>query len=383
MSHRARLVLVGFGLVLGGLLAGGGWWLLRPPACVPDLDIGTALGDIAAYREPCVAFTWDPRDPGYDNHLIRYNNLGFHDEIVTVDKPDGVYRILILGDSYPQGLQVPREQGFPDLIETRLNAERDGRYEVLNFGIDTLGTDRMLMLYALAGYRFDADLVLVVTYVGNDIQNNSIELAALRNEGYSPRPFFKLDAGGNLRLYNWRGTLPDDSAPAPNWLQRAVLSRPYPVMTPEAPAVLSTDPYTLEYPAQLGLYLPEDDTWAEAWAVSGAILDQFAEIVPAQGSALGVVVIPDRRAVHREDYADTQAQYPFIGDYDAVAPVTRTVEQATAAGIPVLNTRSALRVLEGAGGRAFLKLDGHLSPEGHQVVGDTLYDWLTTVYDLP
>jgi lysophospholipase L1-like esterase len=343
----------------------------------------TATGDIRAYREPCSSFTWDPRDPGYDNHIIRYNNLGFHDELITVEKPNGTTRILILGDSYPQGLQVPREQGFPDLIETRLNAERTGRYEVLNFGIDTIGTDRMLMLYALTGYRFDADLVLLVTYVGNDIQNNSIELAALRNEGYSPRPFFKLDSGGNLRLYNWTGTFPDDNAPAPNWLRRAVLSRDYPIVTPAAPAVLNTDPYTLEYPVQLGLYLPEDDTWAEAWAISGAILAQFAEIVPAQGSDLGVVVIPDRRAVHPADYAATQRDFPFVGDYNALAPVTRTVAQAEAAGIPTLNTLPGLQAVEAAGGRAYLPLDGHLTPEGHQVIADALYGWLTTTYDLP
>ncbi len=383
MNARLRVLLIGFGLALGGLMAGGAWWLLRPPACVPDLPTATATGDIAAYREPCVSFTWDPRDVGYDNHIIRYNNLGFHDELATVAKPDGVYRILILGDSYPQGLQVPREQGFPDLLETHLNNERNTSYEVLNFGIDTIGTDRMLMLYALAGYRFEPDLVLVMTYVGNDIQNNSIELAALRNEGYRPRPFFKLDSGGNLRLYNWQGTIPDDSAPASNWLRRAVLSRNYPIVTPEAPAVLSTEPYTLEYPAQLGLYLPEDETWTEAWAISGAILEQFAEIVPAEGSELGVVVLPDRRAVHRADYADTQQAYPFVGDYDAEAPVTRTVEQAQAAGIPTLNTLSALQVVEGAQGRAFLPLDGHLSPQGHRVVADALYEWLTATYDLP
>jgi hypothetical protein len=305
MSARGRLALVIFGLVLGAAIGGAAWWVLREPPCTPNEEVGRYLGYIRAYREPCRVFEWDPRDPGYDNHIIRYNNIGMHDESVVFNKPDDVYRILILGDSYPQGLQVPMEQGFPELLETRLNAEQSGRYEVINTGIDTIGTDRMLMLYALFGYRFEADLVLLVTYVGNDIQNNSIELAQLRNEGYEPRPYFKLDEVGNLRLYNWDGEFPDDNSPAPDGLRRAVTIRPYPIIVPETPAILQQEPYTLEYPAQLGLYLPEDDTWAEAWAISDAILEQFIEWVDAEGSDYGVVVIPDRRAVHDEDYRDT------------------------------------------------------------------------------
>jgi len=367
--------------MLGALLVLGVWWaFLRPPPCEPNEYTGTMLGYLAAYREPCAVFTWDPRDPGYPQHTIRYNNFGMHDEITTFAKPDGLTRILILGDSYPQGLQVPREQGFPDLLETRLNDEGNGRYEVVNLAIDTIGTDRMLMMYALVGYRFEADLVLLVTYVGNDIQNNSIELAALRNEGYQPRPFFKLDEADNLRLFNWTGTFPEGDAPALSWLRRARVSRAYPVELPSTPAILNPAPYTLAYPVQLGLYLPPDDLWREAWAISGAILSQFAGLAPAQGSELGVVVIPDRRAVHPADYDATRRAYPIVGAFDAQAPVLQTVEQAQAAGIPTFNALPTLSIIDRAGGRAYLPLDGHLSPEGHRALADALFRWLRATY---
>jgi lysophospholipase L1-like esterase len=52
------------------------------------------------------------------------------------------------------------------------------------------------------------------------------------------------------------------------------------------------------------------------------------------------------------------------------------VQQAENHNIPTLNTLPALSVLEQANGRGFLKLDGHLTPEGHQVIADALYDWL-------
>ncbi|MEO0562318.1 MAG: hypothetical protein AAF125_09390 [Chloroflexota bacterium] len=361
------------------LLGGGAWWFSRGPACTPDDFTGTMLGYIRAYREPCAVFEWDPRDPGYPNHIIRYNNFGMHDQVTSFENPNDLYRILIIGDSYPQGLQVPLEQGFPAILEDWLN-DSGVCCEVINLSIDTIGTDRMLMLYALVGHRFEADLVLLVTYVGNDIQNNSIELAALRNEGYQPRPFFKLDEVGNLRLHNWQGEFPMTDSQAESWLRRATVSSPYDIVPPDTPAILSEDPYILEYPVQLGLYLPEDDNWREAWAISEAILGQFADLVEAEGSDFGVVVIPDRRTVHAADYNETIAQYPFLGAFDADISVDRTLT-AVPVGVPVYDARQALGPIEIAGGRAYLPLDGHLSPEGHQALASALDRWINATFD--
>ena len=225
-SLGQQAALVAFGLLLGGALAAGLWWMLRRPPCEPVMDAMAATSAVQMYKEPCARFQWTLADPGYTPHTVQYNGFGMHDEPVTFDKPPNTTRILIMGDSYAQGLQLPMEQGFPDLLEANLNDSSSAtRYEVINLSVDTLGTDRLLMLYALLGYRFEADVVLLATYVGNDVQNNSIELAALRNEGYRPRPFFRLDSGGNLRLYNWQADLPEVDAPAPAWLRRAYTDR--------------------------------------------------------------------------------------------------------------------------------------------------------------
>lgn len=372
-----RLGLIAFGIVLGALIGGVAWSILRPPPCQPDTPLLTITGHLQAYREPCAVFTWDLADPGYPNHTIRYNAFGFHDEPVTRQKPPNTYRILVLGDSYPQGLQLPREQGFVDLVETALNNQRSAtHYEVLNFGIDTIGTDRMLMLYALAGWEFDPDLVLMVTYVGNDIQNNSIELAALRNEGYGDRPFFKLDERGNLRLYHYRGDLPDGNAPALAWMRRARTNQHYTITPPNTPRILSQDPYTLEYPVQLGLYLPEDDRWREAWAISEAVITQAAALAAAQGSDFGLVIIPDRRAVHTEDYLDTLSQHPIVDTFDAAAPVSRTVSIAHDHDIAVLNLLPVLQEAAADGQRVYLREDGHYNEIGHAVTAAAVLEWL-------
>lgn len=377
MTLKQRVALVAFGVVLGGLLAGGAWLVMRPAPCTPNQDAMFTTSALEVYKAPCAVFTWDLAEQGMPNHTIRYNSLGMHDDPVTFERPPNTYRVLILGDSYAQGLQVPLEQGFPDVLETKLNAlDAPRRFEVINLSIDTIGTDRMLMLYALLGYRFDADLVLLATYVGNDVQNNSIELARLRNEGYRPRPFFKLDDAGNLRLYNWGEPFPDDDAPALDWLRRARTQRTHPIIVPTAPAVTNTDPYELEYPVQLGLYMPEDDYWREAWAITDAVLAQFADLTAAQGSDFGVIVIPDRRAVHVADYQRTIDYYPFVGAFDPAAPVQRMVALAESHGIPALNMLPVLRPIDQLGERAFLPLDGHYNAIGHELTADAVFRWM-------
>ena len=383
MTTKQRLALVAFGTALGGMLALGLWWAVRPPACDPVTAAQFATSAVKAYKEPCARFRWTLADPGYEPHIVQYNGFGLNDEPVTFAKPEGVYRILVMGDSYAQGLQIPREQGFPDLLETDLNQDSTTQYEVINFSIDTLGTDRLLMLYALLGHRFEADLVLLATYVGNDVQNNSIELAALRNEGYQPRPFFKLDAGGNLRLHNWNEPLPEGDAPALTWLRRARTERQHEIITPPAPEIISRAPYTLAYPVQLGLYLPEDAYWAEAWALTEAILVQFQELAEAQGSAFGLLIIPDRRAVHTEDYQRTRQDYSLVGDYDAAAPVQRMASLAEQHDIPALNLLAPLRAIDSDGLRAYLPVDGHYNENGHRVTAQAVSRWLRASNWLP
>lgn len=366
MTTKARAGLVAFGLLLGGALAAGLWWGLRPPPCEPVTDAMAATSAVQMYKEPCARFRWTLADPGYTPHTVQYNGFGMHDEPVTFDTPPNTTRILILGDSYAQGLQLPMEQGFPDLLEADLNAGGGARYEVINLSVDTLGTDRLLMLYALLGYRFEADVVLLTTYVGNDVQNNSIELAALRDAVYRPRPFFKLDGGGNLRLYNWQAELPTADAPAPAWLRRAYTDRAYRIETPPAPS----------HPVQLGLYLPQDEYWAEAWDITGAVLAQFAQVAAAQGSEFGVMVIPDRRAVHAADYQQTRQAYPFLGEYDAAAPARRMMDIAAAHDIPALNLLPVLQAVDMGGERAYLRVDGHYNETGHAVTAAAAARWL-------
>jgi len=51
----------------------------------------------------------------------RYNSHGFRDYERSYEKPQGVYRIVVLGDSYIEGLQVELEKTFTAQLEKMLN----------------------------------------------------------------------------------------------------------------------------------------------------------------------------------------------------------------------------------------------------------------------
>lgn len=354
--------------------------------CVPAagdwLDVVRAV--VSDYREPCLRFYWLDDPQGEYHHQIVLNNYGLHDTDFTLEKPAGAYRVLVLGDSFVQGWQVTRLQGFPALVETALNA-RDGTppVEVLNMGVDAYGTDRELLLYAALGDRFQPDTVLLVMYIGNDVQDNQIDLEARRYGYRLNRPYFSLDATDNLVVHHLP-TVASELLPegmAGRWLAglSAQPSLDAEARPPEHPAVLSTEPYTLEYPVELGVFLPEDAHWSDAWRLTEALVVQLRDLVVADGRRFAVAIIPDRRTVHAEDWAATIQAYRQSEGADPLMPGTRLATLLSAQGIPVLNLTNSLKASATATGeRLYYPVDGHFNAAGHAVTAQRLGVWLHT-----
>lgn len=71
---------------------------------------------------------------GIENVTI--NSSGFRGPEVSLSKPDGTVRIVVLGDSVSFGHGVPDDAPYPRVLEELLNHPgAEGRYEVLNLGV--------------------------------------------------------------------------------------------------------------------------------------------------------------------------------------------------------------------------------------------------------
>ena len=106
-------------------------------------------------------------DPDFIQSYERTNSHGQRDRERTLQKPEGVRRILLLGDSVVEGHGL-RES---DTICRRLeDLYPDGSTEILNFGVSAYCTRAEVELLEVKGLQFDPDVVVLV-FVENDFDN--------------------------------------------------------------------------------------------------------------------------------------------------------------------------------------------------------------------
>ena len=111
-----------------------------------------------------------------DNPSIRFmrkphanreiNSLGFRDHEYVMQKPAGVFRIIVLGDSVTNGYGVAFGDMYTKRLESLLNTH-DQQYEVISLGMDQYSTVQEVALFKEIGLSMSPDLV-ILAYVLND-----------------------------------------------------------------------------------------------------------------------------------------------------------------------------------------------------------------------
>jgi hypothetical protein len=171
---------------------------------VRPLDTGKSY----EFRIPHPIFGWSLQ-PGaaYRNYLpeeavsVTYNSDGWRDVQHDREKRDGVFRILVLGDSFMEGYSVNLKDSFHKVAEG-LMQNRGMNVEFINMGVGGYGTLQEYLVYREAGRRYVPDIVLLGFYVSNDVTNNSMKLESMLVSNTSEihsRPFLDPD-----KLPEWK-----------------------------------------------------------------------------------------------------------------------------------------------------------------------------------
>lgn len=128
------------------------------PYVEPDALIG--------YRYIAGARMSLPR-PGGGRYDLAVNSAGIRsDREYSYDKPHGVRRIIVCGDSMAAGQFVSNSQRFSEILERRLP-----HLEVLNLSLEGSGTDQQVLLYEHVGMRYEHDLVMLLPFLQNIRRN--------------------------------------------------------------------------------------------------------------------------------------------------------------------------------------------------------------------
>jgi lysophospholipase L1-like esterase len=101
---------------------------------------------------------------------IRTNSLGLRGKEINIKKPNGVKRILVLGDSYTFGVYCENSDVYPVVLETLYEREGLSNIEVINAGYaDGWSPDQHYAWFVNRGIEFGPDIVIYGFFIGNDI----------------------------------------------------------------------------------------------------------------------------------------------------------------------------------------------------------------------
>lgn len=101
---------------------------------------------------------------GADVHI---NSHGLRDREYSYNKPAGVTRILLIGDSLTFGFGVKEEDTFARIIEQKLNEGGTRKYEVINAGVGNYNTEQELAFYTTEGVKYHSDIVILGWYIND------------------------------------------------------------------------------------------------------------------------------------------------------------------------------------------------------------------------
>ena len=109
---------------------------------------------------------------------ITINSDGMIDKEYPIERVNGLSRVVVLGDSFTAGEEVPMGKRFHELWE-KWRFERNGQNsEFLNFGVRSFGTWNELQIFHLKSVKYKPDLTVLNVFWGNDIEDNVRQLKA-------------------------------------------------------------------------------------------------------------------------------------------------------------------------------------------------------------
>ena len=339
-------------------------------------------------RVPHPEFGWSLK-AGVDYHYrmktdmvhVQHNSEGFHDSEHSFENPDGIPRIVVLGDSFMEAFSVESEETFYSQLASRLR-EAGKPVEVINLGVGGYGTLQEYLVYMAVGRRYRPDVVVLGFYFGNDLHNNDQELETILHSGTgtaASRPFLDPDRIDEFAITNidYEAAMQryNDAVQARDTqlhrlgehlaIFRALdlaKARLFPTRVRK-----SVTPQEQKDFVALGMHLCEEPpAFTSAWKNTSRVLEQLNGVVQAQDAELLIFTVT---AEHEVDPALMRTVEADYHDLDALCLETapayqRLREISEELGITYVDLLPDFR-RDAAAGQDFFLADRHWNAAGH------------------
>lgn len=305
---------------------------------------------------------------------IKINSKGLRDREFPYEKPEGTFRILVLGDSYTAGFEVPLEDTFPKQLERLLNENsKELKFEVLNSGVMGYGTVNEFLYFNYEGYKYEPDIVILAFFSSNDFKENYCKLSG------GSQPCYAL-VGNQLELKNFPYEYAREKKEIIRsrlrkyckacffikYLKNTIIKkhrRPQKEDIPEFFIKYSTD-YPLE--------------WKEVVLVTEGIIKELDKKTQANGAELMVMIIPNGEQVYPEIWKKYLETYPQAKNkkwgLDRPNEILSTFFEEE--DIIYIQLLSYFRQHAQNGENLFYNNDGHFTSNGHELTSKIIYNYL-------
>lgn len=269
------------------------------------------------------------RDVPFRGKLVNSNSKGVRgSREFAFEKPSGVTRIVVLGDSFTFGEEVGDDETFSHHLQSMIPGS-----EVLNLGIHGYGHDQMLLYLKEEGIRYHPDLV-ILGFMPDDMERNTLSF-----RDYA-KPRFAL-RGERLELTTGPIPRPEETVAREKWRSKfadllTMARSRYEWRTRRTPAVTR--------------------------ALTHAILDEMKTTIEAAGARPAFAYLPVYGEIPRVDDSMTGRERAFFA-------------YCRERGIASLYVQPAFRAKAKQGAK--FKTQGHWGPLEHLTAAEGLKSELT------
>jgi lysophospholipase L1-like esterase len=329
---------------------------------------------------------------------FRINALGLKDREYPPGKPPGVFRILMLGDSYTEGFGLPVAEAMPKQVERLLDGGRCSRpIEVVNAGVSSYSPILEYLFLLHVGLALEPDLI-VLSFDMTDVHDDWIRsrVATFGPDGLprSVSPDRRAEAAYLLppvpKPALLRGLDPVERLLNPLQLWQSIRASAVPQIvlggtrrTPELLQALGLighvqyDPVAItrdrEHPSELA-----------AWALSERYVAGMVALARRRGIPFALVVYPHPHQVSAAESPVGRLRMGVgPGYYATERPFLRLEALGRREGIPVVNLVAMFRDRSVREGPLFFPDDMHHNSRGARVFADGVADGLVAAGLLP
>ncbi|HOO56256.1 MAG TPA: hypothetical protein PLN69_05485 [bacterium] len=321
--------------------------------------------------------------PGYRGRVVtpeyrvvyKANSKGFRGSDRAIAKTGRVTRIVVLGDSFTMGQGVREEAVFTSLLENKLNnawSSEGRKFEVINLGMQSYSP--LIEYIALKNYglEYDPDMVILMLDWSDFQDDMTYERRTVFDDAERPvMTTAENPAKGSLEFLG-----PVIEASKKTYLYHFVRNRLRKTAVSATENIIPGDPVTDRYAI---LRDPPPEAAGELYDRTQKYIRMVSELAVENDITFMMVLYPYGVHVGGDEWGEGRKQFLFQeGTTISSKPFEIMEKFADEYDIECLNLLEPFR--DSKESSLFFPYDGHFTESGHELVSDTLFDYINTKF---